>query len=157
MRSLPAALLLFGILGCGLPRDPEDTFERVRGGMLRVGITANPPWTTVAGGRYGGIEAALVRQLSEEFRCKVEWTSGSEAELMERLHEGQLDLVIGGLNDESPWTTHAGFTRPFASFAKKQHVMAVRQGENRWLLELDKFLQSRRDEIRRVVNAEAAQ
>ena len=157
MRLLVAALVLLIVNGCDLPRDPEQTFERVRGGTLRVGITAHEPWATFEADQPGGIEAALVEQLAERLRANIHWTNGSEAELMERLHDGHLDLVIGGFDDSSPWTTHSGFTQPYVTFAKKRHVMAVRQGENRWLLELDRFLQSRRDEIRRLVEAEATQ
>ena len=157
MRLLVAALVLLVLAGCDLPRDPEGTYERVRGGTLRVGISTNPPWTMLEGEEPGGIEPALVRQFAEQFGANVHWTKGSEAHLMERLHHGHLDLVIGGLVDSSPWTTHSGFTRPYVTFADKRHVMAVRQGENRWLLELDRFLQSRRGEIRRLVEAEAAQ
>lgn len=46
MRALVTAGLLLLVGGCDLPRDPEQTFERVRGGTLRVGITARPPWTS---------------------------------------------------------------------------------------------------------------
>lgn len=153
MRALAVLLLLSS---CDLPRDPESTLERVRGATMRVGITANPPWTTYEGEQPGGIEAALVRQFAETLDASAEWTNGSEAELMERLHEGHLDLVVGGLDDSSPWTTHSGFTRPYITFADKRHVMAVRQGENRFLLELDRFLQGRQRAIRQFVEAEAA-
>ena len=156
MRALVTAVLLLMPAGCDLPRDPEQTFGRVRGGTMRVGITANPPWTTYEGDQPGGIEAALIEQFSKTLGANIEWRDGPEAELMERLHQGHLDLVIGGLDDSSPWTTHSGFTRPYITFADKRHVMAVRQGENRFLLELDKFLQGRRPEIRRLVEAEAA-
>ena len=156
MRALVPAVVLLLLAGCDLPRDPEQTLERVRGGTMRVGVTANPPWTTVEGERPGGIEAALVEQFAESLGAYVRWTNGSEAELMERLHKGHLDLVVGGLDDASPWTTHSGFTRPYLTFADKRYVMAVRQGENRFLLELDKFLQGRRPEIRRLVEAEVA-
>lgn len=156
MRALVPAVVLMLLSSCDLPRDPEETLQRVRGGTMRVGLTANPPWTTYEGEQPGGIEATLVRQFAETLNANVEWTNGSEAQLMERLHQGHLDLVIGGLDDKSPWTTHAGFTRPYITFADKRHVMAVPHGENRWLLELDKFLQGGRAEIRRLVESQAA-
>jgi polar amino acid transport system substrate-binding protein len=155
MRALiPVALLLL-LSSCDLPRDPEETLERVRGATMRVGVTSNPPWTTYDGDQPGGIEVSLVRQFAATLEANVEWVNGSEAKLMERLHEGQLDLVIGGLDDATPWTTHGGLTQPYITLAEKRHVMAVRQGENRFLLELDKFLQGRRAEIHRLVGAEA--
>jgi hypothetical protein len=54
--------------------------------------------------------------------------------------------VVGGLKDDTPWSKRLGLTKPFLTLQRDHHVMAVRQGENRWLLELDKFLQSRRGE-----------
>jgi len=58
-----AAVALMAVAGCGIPRDPESTLDRVRGGALRAGITASEPWTTLEGGRPGGVE--------------VPWSSGS--------------------------------------------------------------------------------
>lgn len=156
MRTIVLATMLLLLPSCDLPRDPEKTLQRVRGAMIRVGLTASPPWTIYEGDQPRGIEVALVRQFAETFEANVEWTNDSEAKLMEHLREGHLDLIIGGLDDESPWTTHAGFTQPYVTVADKRHVMAVRQGENRFLLELDKFLQGRRAEIHQRVDAEAA-
>lgn len=44
MRPLVPAAVLLLLSSCDLPRDPENTLERVRGAKMRVGITASPPW-----------------------------------------------------------------------------------------------------------------
>ena len=67
--------------------------------------------------------------------------------LAEDLKHGELDLVIGGLNDKTPWEKDAGLTRAYAESVDtrgqgRKHVMLVPKGENAFLLELDRFLAS---------------
>lgn len=168
-----AALLVPLLAGCGLkmPSDPEGTLDRVAGGTLRVGISHNPPWTetgtgpdtvsrtgpdeaTVGAGSTGtapaGTEAELVRAFAAEHNARVEWVSGGESNLVRRLERGELDLVIGGLTKDSPWSKYAALTQPYletgnAQGDKEQHVMAARMGENAFLVELERFL---REEVR---------
>jgi polar amino acid transport system substrate-binding protein len=117
-----AALLAVGAAGCGIPRDPEGTLDRVRGGTLRAGITASEPWTTLEGGRPGGVEVELVEQFAHELGAKVEWVDGSEAELIGALEVRELDLVVGGLTADTPWQSKAAITR---SYATTRVVVAV--------------------------------
>src|SRR3712207_7643050 len=41
-----ASLLALVAAACDLPRDPEGTLQRVRGGTMRVGVVERRPWTT---------------------------------------------------------------------------------------------------------------
>ncbi len=153
------------LAGCNMPRDPEGSFERIQGGVLRAGITANQPWTSVAGEtstdseppdpepasfQPTGIEVELLQQFAREIDARIEWTHGSESELFDGLERGSLDVVIGGLKDDTPWSSKVALTQPYLALQGDKHVMAVRQGENRWLLELDKFLQRHRGEAVRL-------
>jgi polar amino acid transport system substrate-binding protein len=106
------ALLL---AGCALPRDPEGTLERVRGGTLRVGITAAEPWTRVEGRRPAGVEVELVRGFARGLRAEIEWAQGSETELVEALAERELDLLVGGLARDTPWSKEVALTRPYTT------------------------------------------
>ena len=121
---LLAAVALLAVLaaGCGIPRDPESTLDRVRGGTLRAGITASEPWTTLEGGRPGGVEAELVERFATELGARVEWVDGSEADLMAALEVRELDLVVGGLTADTPWQAKAAITR---SYATTRVVVAV--------------------------------
>jgi polar amino acid transport system substrate-binding protein len=126
-RAVPVVLAALALLavaaaGCGIPRDPESTLDRVRGGTLRAGITASEPWTTLEGGRPGGVEVALVERFAEELGARVEWVDGSEAELIGALELRELDLVVGGLTADSPWQAKAAITR---SYATTRVVVAV--------------------------------
>ena len=117
-----AVLLVVGAGGCGIPRDPESTLDRVRGGTLRAGITASEPWATLERGRPGGVEVELVEQFAHELGAKVEWVDGSEAELIGALEVRELDLVVGGLTADTPWQSKAAITR---SYATTRVVVAV--------------------------------
>jgi polar amino acid transport system substrate-binding protein len=116
------ALMAVAAAGCGIPRDPESTLDRVRGGTLRAGITASEPWTTLEGGRPGGVEVALVERFAQELGARVEWVDGSEADLIGALELRELDLVVGGLTADTPWQAKAAITR---SYATTRVVVAV--------------------------------
>jgi polar amino acid transport system substrate-binding protein len=121
--ALVVAVVVAGLLGgCGIPRDPEGTLERVRGGTLRAGITASEPWTTLEGGRPGGVEVRLVEEFAAELGARVEWVDGSEADLIGALEVRELDLVVGGLTADTPWQRKAAITR---SYATTRVVVAV--------------------------------
>jgi hypothetical protein len=157
-RGLVAGLLLAVLVlltGCAssFPADPEGTLEKVRGGTLRVGASMNGDWVRVSAdasgdvrsGDVAGTAADLVRDFAAQLGADIKWVAGTEQVLAEDIKHGGLDLVIGGLDDKTPWVTHAGITRPYAESRDERgslhkHVMLVPLGENAFLLELDKFL-----------------
>jgi divalent metal cation (Fe/Co/Zn/Cd) transporter len=67
-----------GALACDLPRDPEGTLGRARGGTLRVGAVEAPPYLRLGGGDEAtGPEADLVRAFAESIGARVEWSWGA--------------------------------------------------------------------------------
>ena len=147
---LAAILLALLTTGCGsFPADPEDTLERVTGGVLRVGVSPNPPHTEVRGtAEPVGNEVVLVREFAATLPAEIEWTVGGEEMLILALEHGDLDLVIGGLTADTPWTEHAAITKPYAEATdpageRVKLVMAARLGENAFLLRLERFLRER--------------
>jgi polar amino acid transport system substrate-binding protein len=151
-RLIPALLSCMFVLllaaGCGLPipADPEKTLERVTGSTLRVGVSPNPPWTDIsAAGEPSGTEVDLVREFAGTLRAQIEWVVGGEQALIAALERGELELVIGGLTSDTPWTEKAAITKPYAEThdsegKRKKLVMAAPMGENEFLLALEKFL-----------------
>ena len=135
-------------LAC-IPKDPEDTLNRVLSSQLRVGIVHNPPWTTIEEGP-GGIEPELVRDFAEGLGIPVVWEVGGQQQLLDRLSKTELDLVIGGFQSNDPWKKNISFTRPYITVfpqgKKEQHVWAVRHGENEWLLRIEHYLADSRSE-----------
>jgi polar amino acid transport system substrate-binding protein len=126
MRSLLAAAVAVLLLaGCGIPRDPESTLDRVSGGTLRVGVTESDPWTRLDGEQPAGVEVELVRRFAGELGATVQWVQGSEADLIAALEVRELDLVVGGLTADTPWQAKAAITR---SFATTRVVVAVPAG-----------------------------
>ena len=147
-----ALLLVLLAGGCTVPTDPDGTLDRARGGIMRVGMTEAVPWAEETDGQRSGVEVDLVERFAETLGARIEWSDGSEEELFEELHEGRLDLVIGGITAKSPWMEKGAFTRPYATVvsergAKEKHVMATKLGENDFLTELDFFLQRREGAI----------
>lgn len=151
-RSL--ALLLIAVVltasGCGLriPTDPDGTLDDVSGGVLDVGVSPNGDLIRVDGDEPTGEEAETIRAFARSIDAEVSWTVGSEEALVRELENGELDLVAGGLTDQTPWTDSAGVTRPYtevtASDGSIFHlVMLVPLGENAFLTRLETFLTER--------------
>lgn len=141
------------VSGCaGIPVDPDGTLERVSGGALRVGMSHHEPWTALDGDERSGVEVRLVEQFAAEWDAEVEWHDGGEESLIGRLHRGELDLVVGGLTEESPWSSQAALTRPYVvvtspTGSPEPHVMAARMGENALLVTLERFLLEHEAEV----------
>ena len=150
--SAAAVLLMTASTGCGstVPVDTAGTLSRVRDGELRVGITHNPPWTDTspAAGMVGS-EVQLVERFAAKLDADISWSEGSEAILADSLHRGELDLVIGGFTDDTPWTQDAAITAPYLEQRDdhgemKKHVVLTRPGENRFLMTMESFLRNQR-------------
>lgn len=140
------ALMLAGMLsGCGItmPADPDGTLDSVRGGELRVGASPDPGLVEVTGPEPAGPLPDLVEEFGETLDAETVWTVGSEETLVGMLEAGDLDLVIGGFTDETPWVDHAGTTRGYPGIDGadgRSLVMLVHPGENAFLSELERFL-----------------
>ena len=142
-------LALLGALagaGCdALPRDPEGTLERARGGVLRVGGAEAPPWLVRgADGGATGPEADLVHAFAHSIGARVEWRWGSSDVHLRALAERELDVVAAGLTARTPWKAHVGVTRPWHTDGEDERVLAVASGENATLVALDRVIESRK-------------
>jgi ABC-type amino acid transport substrate-binding protein len=142
LRHWPVLLMLGALGGCGLPRDPEGTSDRIASTHeLRVGATDNAEWVKADSAEPQGIEPELVRQFASRIGAHVLWSRGSETSLAQSLKHHELDIAIGGFDAKTPWKSIAGVSQPFAETAdKKKHVFLTVPGENRFVLTLDTFL-----------------
>ena len=113
MRPFLVSILLFAAACSSLPRDPERTTERVRQGVVRAGLVENPPWVVRTAGEPAGVEVELVRRFAGSLGAKPQWFWGGEQQHMEALRRFELDLVVGGLDDRTPWKKAVGITRPY--------------------------------------------
>ncbi len=117
MTKKLAIVLALTLAACGIPRDPEGTLARVSGGIMRVGVTEAPPWVELGDASPDGIEVRLVERFAEEINAEIEWVNGPENENFGALRVRELDLVIGGLTTETPWSSEAGITHPYLTTA----------------------------------------
>lgn len=135
----------------GFPADPNGTLDRVEGGELRVGVSHSPPFAVLDGSREpAGSEVDLVRDFAASLDAEVRWTAAGEESLLDALGEGELDLVIGGISDNSPWTDKGALTRPYREVpgpggTARKLVFVAPLGENAYLMRLERFLQDSGD------------
>jgi ABC-type amino acid transport substrate-binding protein len=136
---------VLALVGCGItvPADPDGTLDSVRGGELRVGVSADSGLVETHGNGASGSLAELAMEYAASLHAKVRWTAGSEETLVMYLEERKLDLVIGGITDQTPWLDHVGVTRGYAGIEGADGrgiVMLVPPGENAFLSDLERFL-----------------
>lgn len=155
VRAVLSCLIVLLLTGCGrsFPDDSRGTLEQATNGVLRVGISENPPWTDVADdGTVTGSEVELVQAYAESINARIEWVPGSESVLADQTKHDQLDVVIGGLTKDSPWTDKIALTRPYQSVpaadgSTDKMVMGVQLGENALLISLETFLAEQQGEL----------
>jgi polar amino acid transport system substrate-binding protein len=156
LRGIGTAAAVTGaalaLAGCGatIPSDPEGTSDRVADGALHVGAVAADDWVVADGdGDPTGREVELVDAYAEHTGAEIEWSTGGEQRLVEALEAGDLDLVIGGIRPDTPWSDRTSTTQPYtleaADGSREELVALARMGENRFVLDLDRFFQERDD------------
>ncbi|HEX2030781.1 MAG TPA: transporter substrate-binding domain-containing protein [Actinomycetota bacterium] len=106
-------VLAVSLAACGLPKDPEGTLERVRGGVLRVGAVENPPWAS-SRRRPVGIDVELVERLAADLDADVRWRFADAEELFRAVEVRALDLVVGGIVADDPWVPRIGASSRYA-------------------------------------------
>jgi len=144
-NAVPVLALTATLAGCGIsvPADPDGTLQDVSGGELRVGVSADEGLADTSTDTPSGSLIDLVDGFAESIDAEIEWTVGSEETLVTMLEEGDLDLVVGGLTDQTPWADRVGVTRGYTDIEgadDRAIVMFVPLGENAFLSELEGFL-----------------
>lgn len=149
------ALVPSAVTACGtMPHDADGTLDRARDGVLVVGVSEHRPWTVIDDeGRVHGSEADLIRGFADGIGAEIKWRPAPESVLAGDVKEGRVDVMIGGLTADTPWTDKIAVTRPYVTVATEDGgsddmVMGVRQGENELLVELERHLAREHGEIR---------
>ncbi|MGP6170594.1 hypothetical protein ACTU6U_02620 [Microbacterium sp. A196] len=142
---LLALAMTAALTGCGItvPTDPDGTLQTVSGGELRVGVAPDEGLVDVSTAAPTGPLVDLIDEFAASLDADVRWTIGSEEELVVKAEEGDLDLVVGGFTDQTPWVNRVGVTRGYTGIegsGGRSTVMFVPLGENAFLSSLEEFL-----------------
>jgi polar amino acid transport system substrate-binding protein len=108
-----AALMPLALAACRYPDDPDGTLDRVTGGTLRVGVLEAAPLAAWQGETPAGVEVDLAAGLAAELDARPAWFRRRDTALRRALEERELDLVLGGLLEDDPWSARLAFTRPW--------------------------------------------
>ena len=117
-----ALVVAVALSACQFPRDPDGTLDRAAGGTIRVGVGQRMPWAGWEGDRPVGAEVELVTAMAQHLHARLEWSRGSDDELLRALEERGLDVVAAGLQAKSAWASKVSFTR---SLLTTRTVVAV--------------------------------
>jgi hypothetical protein len=141
-RVLMAFLIGAILAGCDLPRDPEETLETVQGQELRVGV--------LKFGENAEKDRAIVELLATSLEAKLVYVEGDAHALFEDLKRGHLHLVIGGVPESTPFEKELGLSKPVGplhgAHEEEDRVMAVRPGENAFLLRVNEVIEAAKAE-----------
>ena len=130
-----SAFLLLGACDA-LPRDPAGTSVRVAQMQSFTVALADP---TV----HGAPEVAkLVHEIERRTGAHARWLPGSGETLFWQLDDGTMDLVIGRFTADSPWATAVAFGPPLSTSGATDTPLklraAMRNGENRWIMTVER-------------------
>ena len=103
-------------------------------------------------GAVSGSEVELLTDYAETIDAEVEWVPAGENTLAAMMREGQLDVVVGGLASDVPWTSEIAATRPYTTTtgpdgAEVKIVVGVQPGENALMTDIERFLAERGGEL----------
>jgi polar amino acid transport system substrate-binding protein len=114
LALLSVCCLVLG--GCQFPKDPEGTLDKVRErGTIEVGVTHADPFVNLDGPEPTGIEVELIKEFARHLGVEIEWVEGSESQLVELLEGTEIDVMLAGLDRQSPLQQEVGLTRPYAN------------------------------------------
>lgn len=121
-RLLPILIAVLFAAACSdLPRDPRSTLRQAEGGVLRVGLVEHPPFVVRSGGEPVGAEVELIKRFAQQINAAPEWHWGGEQEQMQALEHFELDLLVGGLTDETAWKNLVALSNPYF----KDHIVVA--------------------------------
>jgi len=122
--------------GCDFPRDPDSTTEHVlERGSVRVGLV---------GCNAGEDARALAGRIAAATSAHAEIVGGLAEDLLPRVENGELDVVVGRFAANSPWQGRVAFTQASTREDPRNDEpvvrAAVRNGENRWLMTVERAI-----------------
>lgn len=151
VAAVTAAMLLsLAVLtGCGasIPADPDGALDRIDGGVLRVGASPSDGLVVLddpsGADPVSGPLPDLIAGFAAGRDARARWTVGSEEDLVAALESGALDVAIGGMTDDTPWSDRVSVTRGYTGIpgaAGRPVVVLLPLGENGLQSALEAYL-----------------
>lgn len=147
LRSIAAAAVLTLAACANYPRDIAGTLDQVRESKtLRVGYTAIRPED---------------RRTAQAFVARLERVTGATAQAgdgpaehqLARLEDGKLDLIVGDFADDTPWLSDVAVIEPLSERREGKRKIGLAavaaNGENRWIMLLEREVRDMREAGRR--------
>ncbi|MGI0108246.1 transporter substrate-binding domain-containing protein [Salinimicrobium sp. WS361] len=133
-------LLLTMLTACTFPKDSEGSFEEAKDTSLKIGLVENPPYVITQGEEPEGSEVEMLREFASQEGLQVEFSKGSESDLVHKLEKFDLHIVAGGMDKKTLYKKKAALTTAY----DQRHVFLIPKGENRLLEHLEKFIFSKK-------------
>lgn len=129
LRLMTASLLLVLISGCQ-PKPEDSKLVQIKDdNKLKVGILFNPTSYYVDIDGPAGFEHDLVQQFAEYLDVELELVpSYHVAELLPKLENGQVDMLVGGLAHTDERAEKFRFSPPYLQISQK---LVYKQGKRR--------------------------
>ena len=125
------------LAACRVPADPEGTTERVSGQTLRVGVLQDP---------LEPADAAAVTRVAAALDAETTLVTHDPHTLVAMLEEGRIELLAGRLPGDTPFSSQIAVSAPFATLTlgkeRKDRVLGLRKGENRFLTRVNQALKA---------------
>lgn len=134
MRIAALALVIWGTAGCdSLPRDPDDTLNRIREARaIRVGVV---------GASLPAEARALLANLAANNGARIALRQSSLEPLIVDLDADRIDLVIVDVAERSPWHKLVAPSPPLTMHGTGRDRIAwralMKNGENRWIMQVE--------------------
>lgn len=141
--SVCAAVLLLSGCGMSIPTDPEGSLEKITGGEMRVGVTAEEGMSTADDPPEGPLPD-LANDFADSLDASTTWVVAGEESLVEMLETDKIDIALGRFTAETAWADRVAPSRPFIASEKTdtEIVALTPLGENAFLTEFETFIDS---------------
>ena len=128
-------LLLLSLAACKFPADPEGTSDEVRGAVLKVGALT----------QLQDADKRAIDQIARAFHAELQVVQDDPHRLFALLEQGRLHIVAGQIPEDTPFRHSVALSDPVGTLTlngkTKQQVLALRRGENAFLVTVNRALQ----------------
>ena len=134
------------IAACNFPADPDRTLRSIENDELVVAVLASTESATQVD--HSRADREPLGALAARLNARLVLLDGESHDAFSQLDAGTVHAVIGGIPFDTPWASHVALSNPTGKVRigaqMKDRVIAVKQGENGFLLALNQAIRSTR-------------